>query len=231
LIKTTAYLFLATLAVLQTYTPCIANDYEEAHKYQGLNTSNLYEDNQKAYREMRERRHRAAEYEADERRRRAEEAAQADDHKFRDEDADKGSQVVSDDVPFKKRKSAVDDYSGSQFNAPDFSGTDFQKSSFDDLDRDMRKFDSSNGADHLYIVDEMDMPGRSLERAREKARKEFDDISHRDRVMPGADWAPSNLDPLDNGGFTTADDNGAPVPYKLNGHVDWQRRPAWEAAD
>lgn len=230
MITRAAYLFLATSAVLQTYTPCIANDYEEAHKYGGLDTSSLYERNQRAYREMRERRRRTADYEADQRRKTEE--AQADQgKKFRDEDADKGSQVVSDDVPFSKRKTAGDDYSGSQFNPPDFSGTDFRKSSFDDLDRDMRKFDSSDGADHLYVVDELDMPGHSLEAAKEKARREFEDISHRDRVMPGSDWAPSKLDPLDNGGFTTADDNGAPVPYKLNGHVDWQRRPAWEAAD
>lgn len=44
-------------------------------------------------------------------------------------------------------------------------------------------------------------------------------------------WVPDKLDPLDNGGFTTAPDNGSPVPYRLNGHVDLERDLPWEKSD
>ncbi len=42
------------------------------------------------------------------------------------------------------------------------------------------------------------------------------------RDLPG-DWVPNKLDPTCNGGFEVAPDNGSPVPYRLNGHVDIQR--------
>jgi hypothetical protein len=41
------------------------------------------------------------------------------------------------------------------------------------------------------------------------------------------DWVPDKLDPLNNGGFATSPDNGSPVPYRLNGHVDLERGRPW----
>jgi hypothetical protein len=43
------------------------------------------------------------------------------------------------------------------------------------------------------------------------------------------DWVPSKPDPVDNGGFSIYPDNGSPVPYKLNGHIDIQRKLPWQA--
>lgn len=40
--------------------------------------------------------------------------------------------------------------------------------------------------------------------------------------LPG-DWVPDRINLTSNGGFTIAPENGAPVPYTLNGHVDIQR--------
>jgi hypothetical protein len=48
--------------------------------------------------------------------------------------------------------------------------------------------------------------------------------------LPG-DWVPDKIDVTSNGGFTTSPDNGAPVPYRLNGHIDVQRGRPWEVHD
>ena len=45
------------------------------------------------------------------------------------------------------------------------------------------------------------------------------------------DWAPSPVDLLDNGGFTHQKDNGRPVPYRLNGHINVNRGLPWDTAD
>ena len=42
------------------------------------------------------------------------------------------------------------------------------------------------------------------------------------------DWVPNDADRLHNGGFGKAPDNGAPVPYKLNGHVGIERGYPWD---
>ncbi len=67
---------------------------------------------------------------------------------------------------------------------------------------------------------------------------ERDDLKRRDLAKLAApvrevtgDWVPSKLDPDSNGGFTIAPDNGSPVPYKLNGHVDIQRGRPWNDND
>ncbi len=48
--------------------------------------------------------------------------------------------------------------------------------------------------------------------------------------IPGMlhDWVPSDPDPIWNGGFINEADNGSPVPYRLNGHVDPERKLPWE---
>jgi hypothetical protein len=40
-------------------------------------------------------------------------------------------------------------------------------------------------------------------------------------------WVPDKLDPIQTGAFTTSPDNGSPVPYRLNGHVDLERSTPW----
>lgn len=43
------------------------------------------------------------------------------------------------------------------------------------------------------------------------------------------DWVPDKVDPTSNGGFGLSKDNGRPVPYRLNGHLDIERKLPWEA--
>lgn len=61
-------------------------------------------------------------------------------------------------------------------------------------------------------------------------RRDHDKLPGRVIEITG-DWVPDKLDPLSNGGFTIAPDNGSPVPYKLNGHVDIQRGRPWNDND
>jgi len=42
------------------------------------------------------------------------------------------------------------------------------------------------------------------------------------------DWVPSKPDPLQNGGFGISIGNGRPVPYKLNGHINIERKLPWQ---
>lgn len=49
--------------------------------------------------------------------------------------------------------------------------------------------------------------------------------------IPLIDWAPSKPDRLHNGAFGKCKDNGRPVPYKLNGHIEIQRKFPWEKDD
>lgn len=42
------------------------------------------------------------------------------------------------------------------------------------------------------------------------------------------DWVPSSPDRLRNGGFGSNPDNGSPVPYRLNGHIDIERKLPWQ---
>lgn len=65
------------------------------------------------------------------------------------------------------------------------------------------------------------------------------DHKHRDRKLefekirePVAallqDWVPDKVDPINNGGFGVAPDNGSLVPYRLNGHLDFDRSTPWQ---
>lgn len=144
-----------------------------------------------------------------------------------------------DDVTTRKRIPGIDN--SWQFNKFDFEDTDFSKNAFDSLDKEMRKFkddmrkslleskddDKDKDKDVDYLPEDYD-PTKLTKRSDDY--KDFSRMIKMKHEMPG-DWVPSKLDPLNNGGFTISDDNGAPVPYKLNGHVDFQREPAWTAAD
>lgn len=54
------------------------------------------------------------------------------------------------------------------------------------------------------------------------------------KPIPGMlkDWVPDRVNRLHNGAFEKEPDNGFPVPYRLNGHLDIQRKRPWaEEAD
>jgi hypothetical protein len=42
---------------------------------------------------------------------------------------------------------------------------------------------------------------------------------------------PDKIDLTANGGFEISPDNGSPVPYRLNGHIDIQRGRPWKDSD
>lgn len=118
----------------------------------------------------------------------------------------------------------------------DFIDTDFKKKSFDDLkdldgsraqvgrDRDRRR-------DRRMRPDEAD--GHDLRRddikckSREDEKKTFEELT---RPIPGMlhDWVPDHVNRLQNGAFVKEPDNGFPVPYRLNGHLDIERKLPWE---
>lgn len=54
------------------------------------------------------------------------------------------------------------------------------------------------------------------------------------KPVPGMlqDWVPDRVNRLHNGAFEKEPDNGFPVPYRLNGHLDIERKRPWaEEAD
>jgi hypothetical protein len=117
-------------------------------------------------------------------------------------------------------------FDGSQFNPPSFVDTDFSGESFIDLllKSKPKKREHKPELDDLKLLDKLDR--------KERHKDERDDEEYRiifappPQVKPN-DWLPSGVDPLWNGGFTTPPDNGAPVPYHLNGHVDIERGRPW----
>jgi hypothetical protein len=132
-----------------------------------------------------------------------------------------------------------DSFDGSEFNASTFMDTDFSMSSFRDLfgpndhppdsddptKRDRDHDDHDDRADHRR--DPLSMVDR-----RRKEKEDMDKMAYKRFVKPvyflPGDWVPSGLDPTWNGGFTTGPDNGSPVPYRLNGHVNLERGLPWQ---
>jgi hypothetical protein len=56
------------------------------------------------------------------------------------------------------------------------------------------------------------------------------EMQHLLQVGYGSDW-PFPVVLLDNGGFTHQKDNGRPVPYRLNGHLNINRKLPWDTGD
>ncbi len=52
-------------------------------------------------------------------------------------------------------------------------------------------------------------------------------ITEAEHIVPvedlAGDWVPNKIDLTSNGAFGVIPDNGSPVPYRLNGHVDIER--------
>ncbi|MCA9801387.1 MAG: hypothetical protein KC777_05345 [Cyanobacteria bacterium HKST-UBA02] len=122
----------------------------------------------------------------------------------------------------------------------DFIDTDFKKKSFDDL-KDLDGSRAEVGGDKDVKPDEPDAHDLRRDdikylfsddfddryKAREEEKKTFKDLT---KPIPGMlhDWVPDHVNRLQNGAFVKEPDNGFPVPYRLNGHLDIQRKLPWE---
>lgn len=134
-------------------------------------------------------------------------------------------------------------YDGSQFNGSSFADKSFAKHDYRDIKTKSSAVARLSGDDDhkesgrihhkrdeiSTKPDDHDHGEKHDSRAKDKAP--IDDpeghVIKQDRSGPVAelpgDWVPDKLDPTSNGGFGVIPDNGAPVPYRLNGHVDIQR--------
>ncbi|MBX9722064.1 MAG: hypothetical protein K2X81_11760, partial [Candidatus Obscuribacterales bacterium] len=136
--------------------------------------------------------------------------------------------------PSNNRPQIPNQYDGSEYNASTFIDTDFSKHSFQDLFApvDQRSDDMYSPFKKAEFDDKKDDDALfELDRLRKKNRI-WDKDSYARLVKPvyyqPGDWVPSALDSTWNGGFTTPPDNGSPVPYRLNGHVNEQRKLPWQ---
>ena len=117
-------------------------------------------------------------------------------------------------------------------------GHDFDQKSFSEtLDNDMRSKDPKevDRQDNSDLRDkDKDKRDKEKEDRRKDRRREFlsdEELMRELSRLPEAapdDWVPDKPDPVNNGGFSTSPDNGSPVPYKLNGWIDLQRKFPWE---
>lgn len=122
-----------------------------------------------------------------------------------------------------------------------FVDSDFSMHTFQDLDvgdlnrlaamRD-RRDDTHRDDDEKKDEEDLDVDKSDRDDYRKRMKKDdfrkFRDLT---APIPGMlhDWVPSKPDRGQNGAFTGAPDNGAVVPYKLNGWVEIQRKLPWEA--
>jgi hypothetical protein len=128
-------------------------------------------------------------------------------------------------------------YSGTEFDASSFEDTSFAKT-------DYRELQSTNSAGAQLVRDNDHFPEKkqknqenknditsNISAIKDSSAKESNRITKEERKAPvkdlPGDWVPDKLDLTSNGGFGIAPDNGAPVPYRLNGHVDIQRGRPW----
>lgn len=122
-------------------------------------------------------------------------------------------------------------FDGSEFNASTFIDTDFSQRMFRHLSNSMDK--RKRDADFPPV--EKDRDDSKKDRSVDRLKKEMDEKRDRDwrqflrpsPELPALDWVPDKLDPVSNGGFEVSPDNGSPVPYRLNGHVDLQPKLPW----
>lgn len=131
-----------------------------------------------------------------------------------------------------------DSFDGSDFNPESFRDMNFGKQIYGELpyksvrsqkayrdDRDLTTFEKDRSAEFDYDKD-TDLRRRDSDNKRRDDRD--DDSASRGDAFGAVptlvkDWVPSEPDLTSNGGFSIAPDNGSPVPYNLNGHVDIQR--------
>jgi hypothetical protein len=133
-------------------------------------------------------------------------------------------------------------FEGSQFRASTFMDTDFRKKSYRDsfrtkpgsemrMDARMRADDTikrlSSDDDRIYAADgDEDSPADGMhDRGYGRTWRELTE------PIPDmlTDWVPDKVKRLHNGGFSISPENGRPVPYKLNGHLDIERNLPWKS--
>jgi hypothetical protein len=152
-------------------------------------------------------------------------------------DDDKDSFGMHDDLRNK--------YDGSQFDKHSFIDSSFEKDDYRGGSRVSKMMeDASKERDELMKKEEEKKKKKMV------AEKDDDDDDDGDykkldprnigdmlgqrsgpvHDLPG-DWVPDKIDLTANGGFEISPDNGSPVPYRLNGHIDIQRGRPWKDSD
>jgi hypothetical protein len=146
---------------------------------------------------------------------------------------------------------------GSKFKTPTFQDSDFSKNNFTDLllnsppragdkgfapadqadlsdSGDRKKDADSTRRDKDLVSVHGESKSDSTDHGKTNRKGDqagyFDELSQLLKPPPPMgpnDWVPDKLDPITNGGFETSPDNGSPVPYRLNGHVDLERDVPW----
>lgn len=134
----------------------------------------------------------------------------------------------------------------SNFHRKSFIDSDFNKTSYTDLFINTHNLFDGTTTDDRVLRSGGDHDSDESTSEKFKLRLGLDLFSNSDDDMqdhdddyrtwktlmspvPGMfhDWVPDKVDPLQNGGFTIAPDNGSPVPYHLNGHPDLERGLPW----
>jgi len=133
------------------------------------------------------------------------------------------------------------EFNGSQFNPQTYIDTDFQKKSFIDFkesdQRKEKKIDwfkkkESRLADEGGDGNDDGPRGDRLKTEFAADREEAERKLHEAPAdILYSDWVPSKVVRQDNGGFGIAEDNGAPVPYRLSGHINIERGFPWNPSD
>jgi len=194
-------------------------------------------------------------YRRDKERREREDARKLD--RRRRDAARKADQADDDSNDYALGLDALTAKKGSQFDVSTYQDTDFSRHSFIDLliqnrpdpkDKPLTADDDSAGGE-LFKKDDhgpdtahdasddftSDKSDRDAHKKDDHDKKRhFDEMSHvyKDPIRPSPNnWVPDKYDPLNNGGFEVSPDNGSPVPYRLNGHVDIDRGRPWKDND
>ena len=174
-----------------------------------------------------------------------------DDHLFDAYRYEKFLQLEPDDD---KRKPKVHDKSDTKYDAPDDGGASRNSTpnvgeKFDGSQYGASTFIDTDFGRHSYrddfttpVYSGAAMYKNRVDTARDDLKKDRldPDDDRRARLWrnlttppPGMlhDWVPSPPDPGSNGGFGLGADNGAPVPYNLNGFPDLERGLPWKPAN
>lgn len=137
-----------------------------------------------------------------------------------------------------KAPAIYDGFNGSQFSGSRFIDTDFGKRSYrDDFvtlpgarshAAPMRHYYENGSADSAEAA----FRKRHYDQSQAKSIEKRQSGLWKESMLPVlgnlGDWVPALPDPMDNGSFSSAPDNGYPVPYRLNGHLNFERKYPWK---
>ena len=249
--KTIVLLFLSVLTSELSCAPLLAADQEALDRKFGQFSGQAFRDSffseqirqSSSMDDLAELERKLAEERAEKKELRRQQDANEEKDKLERAERNKHMFDRSEDLP---KTSSMSDSPESSYSTPildnDFT-FDFEKQVLQsDLFSERRKDSGSDSATDMgpdYKAADFDW----LQVMTSKKGHEFDRDSdswarRKERAkLPGrvieitGDWVPDKLDPTSNGGFTIAPDNGSPVPYKLNGHVDIQRGRPWNDND